>query len=49
MNLEFLIIIVFGSVLFLQGCSTFKGAKEGIKEDWNAIRKLDGWIQETFW
>lgn len=40
---------VLGLLLFLQGCSTIKGAKEGFKEDWKALGKADKWIQENLW
>ena len=43
------IIILLGLMIFLQGCNTLKGAKDGLKEDWKTIAGVDGWIQETFW
>ena len=43
------LISVLGLILFLQGCSTLKGAQEGFKEDWKALTEADGWIQEHLW
>jgi len=40
---------VLGLILFVQGCSTLKGAQEGFKEDWKALVEADGWIQEHLW
>ena len=53
MRLKAIIVIIFGLTFCLQGCSTFKGAakgaSEGIKEDWSALKKVDDWIQENLW
>lgn len=43
------VIVVFALMLFLQGCATFKGAKEGFKEDWKALRRADDWMRENLW
>ena len=43
------LISVLGLILFMQGCSTFKGAKEGFKEDWKAVVGADGWMREHLW
>ena len=49
MRLKTFIITILGLMLFLQGCSTLKGAKEGFKEDWKVLNKADGWMQEHLW
>jgi hypothetical protein len=49
MRSKSLLVVVLGMMLFLQGCATFKGAKEGFKEDWKALTKADDWIQEHLW
>ena len=49
MRSKVLIIIIFGLILFIQGCATFKGAKEGVKKDWKSLGKVDDWIQENMW
>ena len=47
------ILVVLGSMLLLQGCSSLKGAtkgfREGWKDDWEAIKKTDVWIKENMW
>ena len=42
-------IFVFGLIFFMQGCATFQGAKEGFKEDWKAVGKIDDWMKENMW
>lgn len=49
MRLTKLLICVLGLVLFVQGCATLKGAKEGLKEDWKALGKTDDWMREHLW
>lgn len=44
-----IIFAVFGLIVFMQGCSTVKGAQEGFKEDWKALMKVDDWMQEHLW
>ena len=48
-----IILLMFGLTLFLQGCGTMKGvakgATEGAKEDWEAIKKADSWMEENMW
>ena len=48
----FLCLVIFG----LQGCETFKGAKEGFKKDVqnlkdgnSGLNKMDAWIQKHLW
>ena len=43
------LICALGLILFLQGCSTLKGATEGFKEDWKSLEGADGWIRENLW
>ena len=53
MRLKAILTVIIGLAFCLQGCSTFKGAAkgaaEGAKEDWSALKKADGWIQENLW
>ena len=42
-------IIIIGLTMFLQGCNTLKGAKEGFKEDWKALSEADDWMKENMW
>ena len=44
-----IVLVVFGLIVFMQGCSTLKGAKEGFKEDWKALTKVDDWMQKNLW
>ncbi len=47
------IMVLFGAMLLLQGCSSLKGATKGFKEgwndDWKAVKKADVWIKEHMW
>jgi len=43
------VILMFGLIIFAQGCGTLKGAREGFKEDWKALQKTDDWIRENMW
>ena len=49
MRLRTMGIVIFGLILFLQGCGTIKGASEGFKEDWKVMQKADGWMRENLW
>ena len=49
MRLKALIIVLIGAMLIMQGCATFKGAKEGFKEDWQALGRVDDWMKENMW
>ena len=53
MNFKWSLLIVFVAMFFLQGCATIKGAakgaNEGLKEDWKAASKWDGWMQDNLW
>jgi len=44
-----IIIILFTLMVFLQGCNTFNGAKEGFKKDWIEANREDGWIKKNLW
>ena len=46
---KMLIIVLFGLMVFFQGCNTLKGAKDGIKKDWKELNKADGWLKENMW
>ena len=47
------LIGILGLILFVQGCSTLKGAGkgagEGFKKDWKALGKVDEWMREKLW
>ena len=43
------LISILGLILLMQGCSTFKGAKEGFKEDWKVLLQADDWMRENMW
>ena len=43
------LISVLGLILFVQGCSTLKGAQEGFKEDWKVLVEADDWVKENLW
>ena len=49
MRSKALIAVVFGLILFVQGCATFEGAKEGFKEDWEALGRVDDWMKDNMW
>lgn len=49
MNSKLLIIALCSMVVFLQGCNTMKGAKDGFKKDWNELNAADGWVKENLW
>ena len=49
MRFKTFIIVMVGLTAFLQGCSTLKGAKEGLKKDWKAVCTIDDWIKEKVW
>ena len=49
MRFKTLIIVVFGMMLLLQGCNTFKGAQEGFKKDWKTVLKANDWMKEKMW
>ena len=49
MRARTLIVFIVGLMLFLQGCNTFHGAKEGFKEDWIKAREVDDWMRENMW
>ena len=47
-------LFVLAAVLALfSGCGTIKGigkgAAEGAKEDWTALKKADKWMRENLW
>ena len=46
-----LLLMVFAVVA--TGCNTIegaaKGAKHGIKKDWEAVNDADGWVKENMW
>ncbi len=48
-----MVLIIFLSALCLQGCATLKGAaagaSAGFKEDMEAVKRLDSWMQEHMW
>lgn len=43
------IILVFGLVLFLQGCETAKGFQQDVKNTWGNLSKMDSWMKENMW
>ena len=49
MRFKVFIIFILGLMLFMQGCATFRGAKEGFKEDWKALGEVDDWMEEHMW
>jgi hypothetical protein len=53
MRLKAITAIIIGMLFCLQGCSTFrnaaKGAAVGAKEDWEALKKTNGWMKENLW
>ena len=53
MRVKAMVAIIIGALFFLQGCSTVKnaakGAATGAKEDWEALKKTDGWMRENLW
>ena len=60
MNSKWILMIVLGLVVCLQGCETAKGATKGFKQDvhntWHActdqngwVQKADNWVQENMW
>jgi len=46
---KMLIIVLFGLMVFFQGCNTIKGGTEGFKKDWKELNAADGWIKENLW
>ncbi len=49
MQLRWLVIVMFGMILCLQGCETAKGAKDGFEKDWAEWQKFDDKLQEKLW
>ncbi len=49
MRSKTMIIVLFVVMLCMQGCATFKGAKEGFSEDWEALGEVDDWMKEHLW
>ena len=49
MRSKIILLAVLGLMLFLQGCSTCKGAAEGLREDWKSLEGVDGWMRENLW
>jgi predicted small secreted protein len=49
MGSKWIVFVVLGLSLCLQGCETFKGAKDGFKKDWKNMQKADDWMRENMW
>lgn len=49
---SFLLAFLLGFVFMISGCTLVRaaqGAAEGAKEDFQVIKKADGWVKDNLW
>lgn len=48
-KLLLLLLFVIVGIITISGCNTVKGAAEGAKKDWDAVKVSDECIKKTLW